>query len=60
MSKKTVGDAEMAIQPFMSSVGQTIQTYLQSRNRLTDLENEFMVASRGRMWGRDSYGIGDG
>ena len=29
-----------------------IKTYLQNRNRLTDLEEEFMVmAEQGRIWG---------
>ena len=31
---------------------------LQNRNRLTDLENELMVA-RGRMRGKDSWGVWD-
>ena len=36
-----------------------IQMNLQNRKKLTDLEQELMVA-RGRMWGRDSEGVWDG
>jgi len=31
---------------------ETIQMNLQNRNRLMDLENEFMVTTRGYEWGK--------
>ena len=34
-----------------------IQTYLQNRNRLTDLENEFII-TKGKRW-RDELGVWD-
>ena len=33
------------------------QTYLQNRNRLTDIENKLMV-NKGEMWGRDKFSLG--
>ena len=32
-------------------------TYLQNRNRLTDVENKFMVNREERGWGRDKLGV---
>ena len=34
-------------------------TYLQNRNRLTDIESKFMVTKAERGWGRDTLGIWD-
>ena len=33
------------------------RTYLQNRNRLTDVENRLVVA-KGAGWGRDGLGVG--
>ena len=33
-------------------------TYLQNRNRLTDIENKLMVTKGEREWGRDKLGFG--
>ena len=34
-------------------------TYLQNRNRHTDIENKFMVTKGGRGWGKDKLGVWD-